>query len=351
MKMKRTCALLLALLMCLELSACGSAKSGDSAMRQESAVSPGYVPAPVEMNAAAPMAMNAAYDMDMAYEEGGFGRTASAKAEGGADSGSETPAEDPEKIIYSGDATVETTEFDKSIAALEAMIEKEGGFIQSSSVNGSNYYDSARGYTSRRSASYTLRVPSGKFSDIMSRLSTFGNVPYTYTYTENVTAQYYDVQARLQALQAQETRLVEMMKLAETVEDIITIEDKLTDVRYRIDSLQSSLNNWDRRVAYSTLNITVKEVQVYTPEKLTKISYGEELWRAFTDALKNAGQFFKDLLVSLVSAIPTLVILAALFFAFRPLLRKLIGRIKAHRKARTKKSESIQDAEIEEEKK
>ena len=351
MKMKRTCALLLALLMCLGLSACGSAKSGDSAMRQESAVSPGYVPAPVEMNAAAPMAMNAAYDMDMAYEEGGFGRTASAKAEGGADSGSETPAEDPEKIIYSGDATVETTEFDKSIAALEAMIEKEGGFIQSSSVNGSNYYDSARGYTSRRSASYTLRVPSGKFSDIMSRLSTFGNVPYTYTYTENVTAQYYDVQARLQALQAQETRLVEMMKLAETVEDIITIEDKLTDVRYRIDSLQSSLNNWDRRVAYSTLNITVKEVQVYTPEKLTKISYGEELWRAFTDALKNAGQFFKDLLVSLVSAIPTLVILAALFFAFRPLLRKLIGRIKARREARAKKSESIQDAEIEGEKK
>ena len=351
MKLKRTCALLLALLMCLGLSACGSAKSGDSAMRQESAVSSGYVPAPVEMNAAAPMAMNAAYDMDMAYEEGGFGRTASAKAEGGADSGSETPAEDPEKIIYSGDATVETTEFDKSIAALEAMIEKEGGFIQSSSVNGSNYYDSARGYTSRRSASYTVRVPSGKFSDIMSRLSTFGNVPYTYTYTENVTAQYYDVQARLQALQAQETRLVEMMKLAETVEDIITIEDKLTDVRYRIDSLQSSLNNWDRRVAYSTLNVTVKEVQVYTPEKLTKISYGEELWRAFTDALKNAGQFFKDLLVSLVSAIPTLVILTALFFAFRPLLRKLIGRIKARRAARAKKSESIQDAEIEEEKK
>ena len=349
MKMKRTCALLLALLMCLGLSACGSTRSGDTAMRQESAVASGYVPEPMQMNPAAPMAMNAAYDM--AYEEGGFGRTASAKAEGGAEGGSEAPEENPEKIIYSGDATVETTAFDKSIADLEAMIEREGGFIQSSSVNGSNYYDSARGYTSRRSASYTVRVPSEKFSDIMSGLSTFGNVPYTYTYTENVTAQYYDVQARMLALQAQETRLVEMMKLAETVEDIITIEDKLTDVRYRIDSLQASLNNWDRRVAYSTLNITVKEVQVYTPEKLTKISYGEELWRAFTDALRNAGQFFKDLLVSLVSAIPTLVILAALFFAFRPLLRKLIGRIKARREARAKKSESIQDAEIEEEKK
>jgi len=351
MKMKRTCALLLALLMCLGLCACGTAKSGSPAMREQSSVSSGYVPAPAQMSGSAPMAMNAAYDMDMAYEDSGFGMMASAKSESTAEGGSgEAPTENPEKIIYSGDATIETTEFEKSIAALEAMIEKEGGFIQSSSVNGSNYYDSARGYTSRRSASYTLRVPSEKFSDIMSRLSAFGNVPYTYTYTENVTAEYYDVQARMQALQAQESRLVEMMKLAETVEDIITIEDKLTDVRYRIDSLQSSLNNWDRRVAYSTLNITVKEVQVYTPEKVTKITYGEELWRAFTDALKNVGQFFKDLLVFLVSAIPTLLILALLFFIFRPLIRKLIEKIKARRAARAEKSGTIQDAKIESEK-
>ena len=246
---------------------------------------------------------------------------------------------------------METTEFDKSIADLNTMLAECGGFVESSSVNGNNYYDSSRGNVSRRTANYTLRIPSAKFSGVMEGLSRLGNVPYTYMYTENVTAQYYDVQARMQALQAQEKRLMEMMEIAETVEDIITIEDKLTDVRYRIDSLQSSLNNWDRRVAYSTLNITVKEVQVYTPEKLTKISYGEELWRAFTDALRNAGQFFKDLLVSLVSAIPTLAILAALFFLFRPLLRRLFSGMKKRRSARkTRKSETIQDAEIESEK-
>ena len=353
MKLKRTCALLLALLMCLGLSACGSAKSSDSAMRQESAVSSGYAPAPAQMNAEAPMAMNAAYDM--AYEEGGFGRATSAKAESGAEGGSEAPEENPEKIIYSGDATVETTEFDKSIADLEAMIEKEGGFIESSSVNGSNYYDSSRGYASKRSASYTLRIPSAKFADLMSSLSDIGNVPYTHTYTENVTAQYYDTQARLNALQAQETRLIEMLKIAETVEDIITIEDKLSDVRYRIDSLQSSLNNWDRRVAYSTLNVTVKEVQVYTPETVTELSYGQELWRTFTDALKNTGEFFKNLLLFLVSAIPTLVILALLCFVFRPLIRKLHDKAKARREARktaraekkAAKTAAIEDAKIE----
>ena len=348
MNMKKICTLLLLLVMCLSLCACGSVSKNAQSMREgaDYEVSMAAMPAP--------QANLAAYDMaEMAYEDAGFAsmkRSASTAAKGASDSGTDAPEENPEKIIYSGDATVETTEFDKSIAALEKMIADEGGFIQSSSVNGNNYYDSSRGYTSRRSASYTLRVPSEKFSKLMTSLSDIGNVPYTYTYTENVTAEYYDVVARLKALEAQEARLLEMMEMAETVEDIITIEDKLTDVRYRIDSFQSSLNNWDRRVAYSTLNITVKEVQVYTPEKVTKISYGEELRRAFTDALKNAGQFFKDLLVFLVSAIPTLVILAVLVLIFRPLLKKLLEKAQGCRAARrdakaAKKAQSDTDSD------
>jgi len=342
MNMKRSLAFLLALLMCLSLCACGRSNSTQTSYKEAA-----YDMAPAEVPA--PMAMNAAYDM--AYESEGFGMmnmVAGTSAARSSDSGSKSdvPEENPEKIIYSGDATIETTEFEKSVAALEAMISDAGGFIQSSSVNGNNYYDNSRGYTSRRSASYTLRVPSEKFAVLMSSLSDIGNVPYTYTYTENVTAEYYDVQARLTALQAQEKRLLEMMEIAETVEDIITIEDKLTDVRYRIDSFQSSLNNWDRRVAYSTLNITVKEVQVYTPETVTKISYGEELWRAFTGALKNAGQFFKDLLVFLVSAIPTLVILAVLVLVFLPLLKKLFGKARA-RRARKSAAKAAKQAEAE----
>ena len=233
MKQKKLLALVLSLLMMFSLCACGSSAKSSAAgeARQESS---SYYGAPAE----APMA---AYDMAV-YEDEGLGLssngTAAAKEAGG-----EAPSENPEKIIYSADATVETTEFESCIAALEQLLSANGGFVESSSVNGSNYYDSARGKVSRRTASYTLRIPSAKFGGMMDALSTLGNVPYTHMYTENVTAQYYDVEARMKAYQKQEERLMEMMELAETVEDIITIEDKLTDVRYRIDSLQSSLNN------------------------------------------------------------------------------------------------------------
>ncbi len=328
MKLRKITALVLSLLLIFSLCACGKSSSASSYAREEAAYAP--MPEPAVAPAGAYYAEDAAYEMEVAGESG-FGMSGST-----ADSGSktDTPEANPEKIIYSADATVETTEFDKSIAALEKLLADCGGFVESSSVNGNNYYDSARGNVSRRTANYTLRIPSAKFSGVMNSLESLGNVPYTYMYTENVTAQYYDVQARLKAYQAQEDRLLEMMELAETVEDIITIEDKLTDVRYRIDSLQSSLNNWDRRVSYSTLSLTVKEVQVYTPETVTKITYGERLAKAFRDSLEGTGEFFKDLLVFLVSILPALVILAVLFFVCRPLLRKLHAKGKERRARR-----------------
>ena len=346
--MKKTISLLLAALLMFSLCACGSAKS-------DSASAGGYAaPAASEIytegSGASSYAEEADYGLAMLNSA-----SADSSAAENASPDADTPELTPEKIIYSADVKVETTDFDGSISRVDELLAACGGWVESSSVNGANFYNITRGYASTRSASYTLRIPSSRFDELMNSLSALGNVPYTHTYTENVTAQYYDTQARLNALQAQETRLIEMLKIAETVEDIITIEDKLSDVRYRIDSLQSSLNNWDRRVAYSTLNVTVKEVQVYTPETVTKLSYGQELWRTFTGALKNTGEFFKNLLLFLVSAIPTLVILALLCFVFRPLIRKLHDKAKARREARktaraekkAAKTAAIEDAKIE----
>ena len=319
--MKKRIALLLALLMALSLCACGSSSKNQMASYTESAA---YDSSPMEPAPnAAPASGFAA--MDSVASAGEYGEYDSG-TEGG-----DVPDENPEKIIYSADATVETTDFDKTLEELAALIKEYGGWVQSSSINGANYYSISRGSSYNRSADYTIRIPSDKFQTVMGSLSTLGNVPYSYTYTENVSAQYYDVQSRLTAYKTQETRLLEMMEKAQTVEDTITIEEKLTELQYKIDSLQSSLNNWDRQVNYSTISLNVQEVGEYTEQQAVTISYGQRLLNAFTDSLKGAGRFFKNLLVFLVSALPTLVILAVLFFALRPLFRKQSAKAKARK--------------------
>ena len=308
--MKKTLSLLLAVLLVFALCACGSADSASSAP-------------------------SAAYDMvstETAYpaeapeeDYGGFAVAGGTQLETGSGA---APEGSPEKLIYSASATVETTEFDRTIEKLSALVEQYGGFVESSSINGSNYYTQSRGYSSERYASYVIRVPSGKFSALMGSLSTLGNVPYSHTYTENITAQYYDTDARLSAYQTQEARLLEMMEAAETVEDLIAIEEKLTELRYQIESLQSTLKNWDRQVAYSTLDLEVQEVIEYTPE--SRMSYGQELALALTNGLRRTGEFFKDLLLAIVGALPVLVILAVVLAILIPVWKK-------HRKARRAK--------------
>lgn len=317
--MKKLFSLLLAVVMTLSFCACGSS----SDFIADSTADYSYT----EPAAAPAVGMMAAE-----YESDAGGLAANDAMPDSPDSGGSDI--NPDKIIYSANATVETTEFDETIAGLNELIAQYNGWIEASSVNGSNYYNKSRGNASNRSASYTVRIPSENFQTLMNSLSTLGNIPYTHTYTQNVTAQYYDTQARMKAYETQEAKLLEMMELAKSVEDIIAIEEKLTDVRYMIESLRSSLNNWDRRVNYSTVDITVKEVSAYTPSAPVKVSYGERLINSFVNSVKGAVEFFKDLLVFIVSMIPTLVILAVLFFVFRPLFRKLCPKWKEKREAR-----------------
>ena len=192
---------------------------------------------------------------------------------------------------------------------MEALVKAYGGWIESSSVNGANYYDTSRGYSRNRSASYSLRIPSNRFSELMGNLSDLGNIPYSHTYTENVTAQYYDVQARVTALSTQEQRLLEMMELAETVEDIIILEDRLTEIRYQIESLQSSLNNWDRQVSYSTVDISLREETDTDTVQNPELSLGERMLTGLRAGLASLGAFLSDMAVFLAAALPFLLII------------------------------------------
>ena len=327
--LKRISALLLAAMMLLSLCACSSSNhSKQTGTSSGSAVSSSYSSYDVA-DYAMEEAMVADGDMGYGFSAVPMAAAGSTNTTAARGTESEAPSENPDKIIYSADVTVETTAFDETIGKVSALVEQFSGWIEASSVSGSNYYQKARGTASTRDASFTLRIPSGRFQELMDSLSGLGNIPYSHIYTENVTAQYYDVQAHLKAYQTQETRLLEMMELAETVEDVITIEDRLTELRYQIESLQSRLNNWDRRVSYSTIALSVKEVREYTPEEKVNPSFGEELAQALKDGLENAGEFLKNLLVFLVEALPVLLLLIPIVWLVIWLLRRIIRRIAA----------------------
>ena len=325
-KMKKLSTILLALIMLLSLCACGASsyKYADTAA---AAVEEKGLAMPME----APAAMEA---YDAGY--GGFASNSSG-IEAGAAEKAVTGEIRVDKIIYSANASIETTKFDETVEKLSELIMQYGGFVESSSTNGGNYYSAARGYTSNRYASYTIRIPSEYFSTLMGSLSTLGNVPYSSTYTENISSQYYDTEARLTAYRTQEQTLLKMLEQATEIEDLLAIEDKLTDVRYSIESLQSTLNNWDRKVNYSTVTLDIQEVMEYTPE--TPVTLGQRIAAAFENGFKNAGSFLENLLLFILEALPVVIIIAVFAVVIIIVVRRARKKRAAKRAAKNSQTE------------
>ena len=328
--MKKRISLALVIIFSLSLVGCGTRRVKET----------GYVPVP------APEVMYAEADMYEAPQEavaanGLASYSATAPMAGKKANSEKSKAADAQndKIIYSADVTVETTAFDASLDKLNALIEKYGAWVESGSVSGANYSDISHGRKSLRSASYTLRIPSENFDTLMQSLSDLGNVPYSRIYTDNVTAQYYDTQARLDSYKTQEQSLLRLMEKAESVEDIISVEDKLSEVRYNIESLQSTINNWDRQVSYSSVYLSLSEVAEYTPSVPVNPSFGERIAEAFSDGIKSAVELAEDALVWLVEALPALVVLAVVLCILLIPVKKLRAKRKAKKAAKSEKKE------------
>ncbi len=313
---KRTIALFTALIMIACLAGCGSSKSSDSAYSRADYEYGAYNAAIEE---SAPLAAEAR-DYDTAYA----GKTAASGAAGigSANTHVSSAADMSEKIIYNADVTLETTSFDEALERISAMVADLGGYLESSSVSGSNYSSISKGYAGARSAHFSIRIPAARFSDLIGTISDLGNVPYSNTYTRNVTTQYYDTQSRLDAYRVQEKRLLEMLAIAESVEDMLAIQRELTDVQYEIDSLTGTLRYYDNQVGYSTVNLSVNEVKEYTPEPTVRLTYWERMSKGFKESVHKTAEFFKELFLWFVTSLPWLVPLCAAAALLIALIRR-----------------------------
>ena len=289
-KTKRSLAALCALLLLLSLAACGAKSASKGSLNDVSGAT----------------AEKSSVQNAVSGEKGGG--TATSGSDPTASPGQETlPSAD--KIIYSASVTIETRKFDDALTGLTKLVTDSGGFVENSSVSGASYDDTGaqRGY---RTAQYTVRIPAEKFSTVSDSLKALGNVTQTNTQAENITMQYTDTTSHLDALKTQEARLMELLAKAQSMDDILKIEDQLANVRYQIESLTSQLKNWDNDVSYSTLNVSLNEVAYYSKGNSNGAGYGRQLGEAFTNSLNGIGRFFKAFFKFLVGALPVLAIIA-----------------------------------------
>lgn len=237
-----------------------------------------------------------------------------------------------EKIIYTGSVSLQTTAFDETLAALEATVAEIGGFVESSSVSGNTrtYSDGTTAVVDRW-AYYTVRIPADQFSSFLTAAGDLGNVTNISRDAQNVTSQYTDYEARLESLNIQEERLLAMLEESGDLESLITLESRLSEVRYEIESIERNLRNLDQKLAYSTVNLDICEVEVYTPVASAQRTFGEKLSDAFADGWNGFVGFCSDFVLWFASALPGLVLFAAVVAAAVLVVLRIARRREAKR--------------------
>jgi len=159
-------------------------------------------------------------------------------------------ADSGKKIIYTVNMALEAQNASTAITDIGNKASELGGYVSDSSYK--QYASSAQG-------SITVRIPPDKLKEFTEHVGTVGDVLSSSMGSQDVTAQYVDVQSRLTNAQAQETQLLAIMAKAVKIEDILNVRLQLDNVQMQIEEYKGQIRLMDNQVGFSTVMITITQ--------------------------------------------------------------------------------------------
>lgn len=239
-----------------------------------------------------------------------------------------------EKLVYHCNLDIETLDYPAAITSIKETISKYGGVIQSESESDSGhdwYYADYRKTGGTMHNYLEVRIPSKDYENFLSELDGIGKIISKSTSVDNISQKYYDTTAQIEALQIQEKNLLAMLEKCETIEDMITVEQRLSEVQYELNTLQTDRRYMDMDVAYSYVNINVSEVMEYRQdsEPIRRNTFVDRLKNTILSTGRGFLYFLEGLLFLVIHLAPYVLIIVLICFIF---FRKKIRYIWEQRK-------------------
>lgn len=320
----------IALCMSLFLLGCGSSggSNGSASHWGADAAAPQAAPEPSPSSVAMDYSYNTNGAIGGAYER----PEEDVSADAPVTSSTEFVMPDSRKIIRHLSMDLETREFAEALESIKAAVAGAGGYIESQNQEG--YSLGSRSRYQERYANIQARVPSGKLDEVARSVGGFCNVLSQSENMDDITDSYYDAQAHLNTLRVQEERLLAILEKAEKLEDVITLESALSDVRYQIESLTAALRRMDSQVTYSYLNISLREVVEYQEIQEKPRTFGERMNEAFGDGLGDMVDGLEGFALFLARRGPSLAVLILFVVVIVVIIRVLTKASEKRRAAK-----------------
>lgn len=211
------------------------------------------------------------------------------------------------KLIRRASARLQTDDFSAAEAALNALVVEQGGYYESAAVEGGGYYDR----NAARYGSYVIRVPRQAYDTFLSGVDGVGYVVSLNQSSEEIGEVYFDTEARLRTQQTKQTRLLALLEQAATMEDIIDLENALSEVEYQIEQYSTELRRYDSLVDYATIGVELYEVRRLSDGAGTADRLRTRISTALSEGAQGAGEALGNVIVWCAYHLIALLVLAA----------------------------------------
>ncbi|MCM1284085.1 MAG: DUF4349 domain-containing protein [Muribaculaceae bacterium] len=215
-----------------------------------------------------------------------------------------------EMLIYTCDMQLDVLDFEGAVADFKGKLEEFEGFVESENYEDdssySQYYDEAREIWHSYSAA--VRIPSDRYDAFCDSVAEIGDLRSKTANAENVSQEYTDIQTTLEIYEAKEERYIGLLADASSDEYALQIESELMDIQIDIARLKTRMKQIETDVAYSTVNVTFREVKRYSEQPVKTDTFVQRLGNTVKETVQDFGTFLEYLLFMLIRMLPYILL-------------------------------------------
>jgi hypothetical protein len=150
------------------------------------------------------------------------------------------------KLIRTATVQIEADGVSQRFEEVSNIALSSGGLVFSSSFGNDG---------ERQIASVTIRVPGDRYEAVLSQLRKLGEVKSEQSNASDVTEEYTDLGSQLTNLQATEREYLKLLARAETIDEILVVQDRITGVRAQIEQVQGRINLLANQTDLATITV------------------------------------------------------------------------------------------------
>ena len=243
------------------------------------------------------------------------------------------PAEISEKKIRTVNLSLECKSMEGAEKELKDKVKAQGGYIESED------YSAISQWNDTKRMNFTIRLPKGNVDSFLDFLNGEGRILSKSENLQDVRLQYRDAKNHIKALETEQERILALMEKAETVDQLIALENRLTEIRYQLDSYNSEILDYDNKVDFSTIYLELQESIDGKINQSGNYSFFDRVRDGFFRNLFEIRLFFEDTALFVLVFIPQilLVLLIILLIVFAN--KKLLNRKKKEKQPERNKAE------------